>query len=97
LFHWHFKPLTSPEAFDTLVINLPTRVSQQGGNPTIAISAVLACEFDYVRNQAFFVSTPLWQAPLRGSVLAQYTADTTLRNFELTTNVIDAGTPARGA
>ncbi|MBB3996167.1 hypothetical protein GGR95_003840 [Sulfitobacter undariae] len=40
-----------------------------------------------------FVSTPSWQPPLHGSVLAQYTADTMLRDFKLTTNVIDAGTP----
>ena len=70
LFHGHFKPLTPPQTFHTFVIHLPACVSQQGCNPTIAISAVLARQLNHVRNQAFFVSTPVWQPPLRGSVLA---------------------------
>jgi hypothetical protein len=39
----------------------------------------------------------LWQSTLRGSVLTQNTANTSLRNLELTANMIDAGPPARGA
>ena len=97
LFHWYFQPLRSPQAFHRFVIHLLACISQQGSDPAIAISTVLARQFDHVLDQALFVSTPLWQPTLRGSVLAQYTADTTLRNFELTAHMIDAGPPARGA
>jgi hypothetical protein len=70
LFHWHFKPLTSPKSFDTFVIYLPACISQQGGNPAIAISTVLACQLDHISDQTVFVGTALRQPPLRGSVLA---------------------------
>ena len=94
LFHWHFKPLTSPQALDTLVIHLPARVSQQSCYATIAISAVLACQFDHVRDQPFFVNAAFRQPPLRGSVLSQHAANTTLRNFQLTTHKVNASTTA---
>ena len=71
LFHGHFKPLTPPQTFHTFVIHLPACVSQQGCNPTVAISTVLACQLNHIRDQAFFVSTPMWQSTLCGSVLAQ--------------------------
>ncbi len=69
LFHWHFEPLTPPQTFDTFVIYLPARVSQKGGNPTVAISTVLPCQLNHVRNQTLLVSPPLWQSTLCGSVL----------------------------
>ncbi len=97
LFHWYFEPLTSPQTLNTFVIHLPTRVSQQGCNPTVTISAVLARQLDHICDQAFFVSTTFGQPPLRGSVLAQYPANTTLRNLHLNTHMIDASTAARGA
>jgi hypothetical protein len=60
LFHWHFKPLTSPKPFDTFVIYLPTSISQQGCDPTVAISTVLARQLDHVLYQTFFVSASTW-------------------------------------
>jgi len=97
LFHWHFKPLTSPQAFDTLVIHLPACISQQGSNPSIAISAVLAGQLNHVRDQALLVSTSLWHSPLCGSVLAQNTTNATLRNLHLAANRFDAGATSRRA
>ena len=84
-FHWQFKPLTSPKTFDTFIIYLPACVPQQCSNPTIAISTVLARQLDHISDQAFFVSTPLWQSTLRGSVLAQNATNPSLRNLKLRT------------
>jgi hypothetical protein len=66
-------------------------ISQQGSDPAIAISTVLARQFDHVLDQALFVSTPLWQPTLRGSVLAQNATSPSLRNFELVAHMINAG------
>jgi len=91
------KPLTPPQTFHTFVIHLPACVSQKGSNPTVAISTVLARQLDHVCNQAVFIGTPLWHSTLCGSVLAQDTAYTTLRNLHLTAHMINAGTSTRGA
>ena len=97
LFHWHFKPLTPPQPLHTFVIHLPASVSQQGSNSAIALSTKLACQLNHIRDQAFFVSTPLWQSTLCGSVLAQNATNPSLGNLELTTHMINASTSARGA
>ena len=76
---------------------VPACVSQKGRNPTIEITAILARQFDQIRDQAFFISTPTWQSTLCGSALAQNATNSSLRNFELTTNVIDAGATTRRA
>jgi hypothetical protein len=78
LFHWYFKPLTSPQTFHTFVIHLPASISQQGCDPTITISTVLARQLDHVRDQAFFVSTSMRYSTLRGSVLAKHAANPSL-------------------
>jgi hypothetical protein len=83
LFHRHFKPLAPPEAFNSLVIHLPARISQQGCDPTLAIAAILMCQLNHVCDQAFFVSTPLGQATLYKSVLAQNAAIPSFRKCAL--------------
>jgi hypothetical protein len=93
LFHWHFKPLTSPKPFDTFVVHLPACVSQQGRNSTVSISTKLARQLDHVLDQAFFVSASTWQSALCGSVLTQNAANPSFRNLELTTHKVNAGTP----
>ena len=97
LLHWHFKPLTSPQTFDTFVIHLPASVSQQGRGPAIAISTVLPCQLDHVRDQAIFVSTTNRHTPLRRAVLAKDTANSTLRNLHLAASQVDTGAATRGA
>jgi hypothetical protein len=64
LFHWHFQPLTPPQAFNSLVIDLPAGISQQSRDPTVAISTILSCQFDHVRHQAFFIFPAPWSMPL---------------------------------
>lgn len=97
LFHWHFKPFTTPQAFHAFVVHLPPCVPQEGRNPAIAISAVLACQLDHVRNQTLLVSPPLWQPTLCGPVLTQNTANSSLRYLEPDTHMINASPPTRRA
>ena len=91
LFHWYFQPLTSPQVFHRFVIHWLACISQQGSDQAIAISTKLARQLNHIRDQTLFVSTPLWQPTLRGSVLAQNATSPSLRNFELVAHMINAG------
>ena len=64
LFHWYFKRFTSPQTLDTFGVHPPACISQQGRNPAIPISTILARKFDYISHQAVFVSAANWQPPL---------------------------------
>ncbi len=97
LFHWHFKPLSPPQPFDTFVAHLPACVSQQGSNSTVAISTKLACQLDHVLDQAFFVSASTWQSTLCRSGLAQNTANFSLGYLEPATHMINSSPPTRRA
>jgi hypothetical protein len=45
-------------------IDLPAGISQQSGDPTVAISTILAGQFDHVRHKAFFICSAPWSMPL---------------------------------
>ncbi|AHD03247.1 hypothetical protein METH_17470 [Leisingera methylohalidivorans DSM 14336] len=94
LFHWHFKPLTPPQAFHAFVIHLPSCISQQGGNPAVAISTVLPCQLNHIRDQTLLVSPPSWRPTLCGPVPAQNTANASLRYLEPATHMINASASA---
>jgi hypothetical protein len=76
---------------------MPARISQQRCNPTIAISTILPGQLDHVGHQAFFISASHRDFALRGSVLPQNAAGAALRDIELSTNTINAGTTTSGA
>ena len=94
---WHFQPLPPPQALDSLVVHLPTGIPQQSRNPAIAIAAILSGQLDHVGDQAIFFRSPLRQLALRGSMLAQHLAGSTLGNAQLTTDMVYAGPAASGA
>ena len=83
--------------FDTLVIHMPTRASQQRCDPAIAVSAILPSELDHVGQQALFVRSSDRLLALRGSVLSQSAAGTALRDIQLGTNTINARAATSGA
>jgi hypothetical protein len=97
LFRWHFQPLTSPQALNALVIDPPAGISQQSCNPTIAISTILAHQFDHVCHQAIFVCTAPWSASLGRTVLTKDQTDPALGYIQLATHSVDAGSTTRGA
>jgi hypothetical protein len=53
-----------------LAIHLPASISRQGSTPALAISTKLSRQLDPVRDQAFFVSTLVWQFALYRSMRA---------------------------
>jgi hypothetical protein len=59
LFGWNLQPLTSPQPFDTLVIHLPSCISQQSGDPTITVPTVLPGQFDHVGHKPIFIAAAL--------------------------------------
>ena len=97
LFHWDFQPLTPPQTFNALVINLPAGISQQSCDPAIPISTILSDQFDHVRYKAIFIFAAPWSSSLRGSVLAKYATDTTFRQVQFAAHMINADTATRGA
>jgi hypothetical protein len=56
------------------VIHLPTCISSQRSDPTIAIPAELPGQFDHIGHQPLFIGATNWHLPLRGSVLSQNAA-----------------------
>jgi len=72
------KPLTSPQALNAPVADLPTGISQQSGDPTIAVSTILSRQFNHVGDKPVFICTAPWLTSLCGPMLAKDTADQTL-------------------
>ncbi len=97
LLHGHFQPLTSPQALNALVINLPAGISQQCCDPTVSVSTILSHQVDHVRHKALFTRTAPRLTSLGRSMLAKYVTDTTLRYVQIAPHLIDADPTTRGA
>ena len=97
LFLGHLQPLAPPQALDPLVVDLPAGVAQQGRDPPVTVAAVLAGQFDHVRDQAVFVVAPARDAALGRAMLPQHPASAAFRDPEPVADMIDALAPARGA
>ena len=65
LFGRDFKPLTSPDPFNTLLVHRPPGAAQQRRNPAIPVAAVLAGKFDDVGRQCGLVIGRRRGLPLR--------------------------------
>jgi len=74
LFHRYFESFTSPQAFDPLVVHQPACIPQQCGNPTIAVSTILADHIDHLGNQPVFIGTAPGSFALRRTILTQHPA-----------------------
>jgi hypothetical protein len=97
LCHWYFKPLSPPQAFNALVIDLPAGISQQSCDSTIPTSTILSDQFDHVCHKAIFIFAAPWSTSLRGPVLAKYATDTTFRQVQFAVYMINALTTTGGA
>ena len=97
LFHWHFQPLSSPQSFDPFVIHMPTCISQQRRDPTIAVSTKLPRQFDHVGYQPLFVGATSRDFALCGSMLSQNAASTAFRYVQFFADTINAGATTSGA
>ena len=52
LLWWDFQPFSLPKPFDPLVIDMPASVTQESGNPTITVTAVLAAKLEHIGDQS---------------------------------------------
>ena len=93
----NFQPLAPPDPFDPLVVHQPARMAQQRGNLTIAVAAILAGKLDNVGGQTSFIVAPRRHLALRRTMLSERRTRATLGDVKVTSNMIDALTPARGA
>lgn len=50
LFRWYFKPLALPQSFYTLVVHVPSRISQKCRDPAITVATVLSCQLYHARS-----------------------------------------------
>ena len=97
LLGWNFQPFASPDAFDTLVVDKPTSLPEQRGDPAVAIAAVFAGEFNDVGGQPFLIFSPSRRLALRRTVLAEYPTRPALGNAKLLPDVLDARPASRRA
>ena len=63
----------------------------------IAKAAVAAGQLNDVGGQPLLIVRPPRNAPLGGPMLSKHPADPPLRQFQLASNMVDAGAAARGA
>ena len=94
---WNLQPLAPPDALDPLVVDEPTRISQQRGNLAIAVAAVLAGKLDDVGGQTLFVVAPRRHLALRRAMLSERRTGATLGDVKFTSDMIDANATAGGA
>jgi hypothetical protein len=87
LFLWHFQPLTTPDAFHALVVDVPALITEQRGDVPIAITAVLAGQVDNSLRQSILVIAHDQRAALCRSGLPQNAAGPPLRDCQLLLHV----------
>jgi len=87
---WNLKPLTAPQSFHPLIIDLPTRVTQQGCNASIAIPTILPSQFDHVLDEPILIGATSGNMALRGTVLTKQATGPAFRNAKRVTHLIDA-------
>ncbi len=67
----HFESFLSPDAFDSLAIDMPTCLPEQGGDPTVAIAAILGGQFGDSYRQGRFIRAHLRQPALDRPMLLE--------------------------
>lgn len=97
LFVGNLQPLTPPDAFDPLVIHEPARIPQQRGDLAIAVTAVLAGQFDDIGSQPLFIVAAGRRLALRRAMLTERRTGAALGDVKFTSNMLDANASACGA
>src|SRR5215212_4927393 len=91
------EPFPPPEPLDTLAVDPPTGLAQQRRDPAIAVAAVPSGERDDVGGQRRLVVGRARRLALRGTVLAENPAGSSLGHAELGDNMLHAGAAASRA
>ena len=97
LFHGNLEPLTAPQTFDLFVVQLPSRISQHGCDPTINVTPILTGPFDHVLNQTLLIVSGLRNIAVRRAMLLQDPAGAAFGNIEPTPHQVDTVAAPTGA
>lgn len=94
----NLQPLASPDPLDPLVVDDPARCGPQKlRNLAIAVTAVLTRKFDDVGSKPLLVVASLGCLALCRAMLAERRTGTALGDLECAPDMLNNGTPARGA
>ena len=97
LFRRDFEPLSLPQPFDTLVVDLPAGLTKQRGDAAIAVATILTCQLNHVGNETLLVFPALGNTTLCRTVLTEHATGTAFRNAKPVTHQINAVASARRA
>ena len=97
LFRWDLKPFALPDPVDALVVHVPTRGAQKGGDDRVSVAPVLTSQDDDVLGQLLFVGSALRNLALRGSVLTENAAGPALRYAQALPHLFNALSTTRRA
>ncbi len=81
------QPSAAPNASDTLLVYVPSRLAQQGCHAPISVAAILSGELNDVGRQGCFIISRLELATLRRTMLTQYAARKPLRHANRLNNM----------
>ena len=76
----HFQPFSSPDALYTLVINLPSLITEQRCDPAISVPSEPYCQLDDVGGQRFFIIQGLQGSALCRSMLVEHPTGSAFRH-----------------
>lgn len=94
---WDLQSFAPPDPLHPLVIDQPARVTQQGCDLAVAVTAILSGKLDDVGRQPLLVVAALRRPALRRAMLAERRTGATLGDAKLNANMLDAGTTTRRA
>ena len=95
---WNLQPLTPPDPLDPLVVDDPAcLIPQHPRNLAIAIAAILSGQRDDVGGQPLLVVRAPRHLALRRAMLAERRTGPALGDMQVMSDMLDTGTPARGA
>src|SRR5918994_4974333 len=93
----HLQPLPPPDPLDPLQVHPPASSPQHGGDPPIAVAAVLDGKGDNVGREPLLVVRGGRDLALRRAVLSEHTAGHALGHAMFGHHMLDAGAAAGGA
>jgi hypothetical protein len=94
----NLQPLTPPDPLDPLVVDDPTGlIPQHPRNLAIAVAAILSGQLNDVGGQPLFVFRAPRHLALRRAMLAERRTSAALGDMQVMADMLDTGTPARGA
>jgi len=91
------QPLASPDPLNPLVVDRPARLAQQSCDLAIAVAAVLPGQFDDVGGEPLLIVTTTRDLALGRAVLPERDTGAALGDMQLCTDLLNAGSAARGA